>query len=138
MSDFLRQLGAERRDPPTPGGGRLVQSFWTDVINSHDPSAARDLMTDDYVQHTPGIAQGPDGFRAFLTQLLAESTGMRADVTGLPEIDDLVVSATTVEFDTPPPGWSTPTQLVDVFRIRGDRLCEHWDLTVTADPSTPS
>lgn len=106
----------------------LVLRFWDEVINAHDPAAARALMSDDYRQHASGIAQGVEGFEAFLRETLDASEGMKAEVRGLLEVDDLVISSTVVRFDRPPPGWEPTNDLVDVFRHREGRLCEHWDL----------
>jgi predicted SnoaL-like aldol condensation-catalyzing enzyme len=106
----------------------LVVRFWTEVVNAHDPDAARQLMADDYRQHAAGIDQGPDGFVAFLTGVLSTSQGMHATINGLIEIDDLVISTSTVTFIEPPPGWAGSNELVDVFRIRSGRLAEHWDI----------
>lgn len=128
--DFLTSLGI-MRPPSMPGAAdseALVRAFWSDVINAHDPEAADRLMAADYRQHTPGIDQGPAGFKAFFRAVLTESKGMRAEMTDALSVDDLIICRTTIRFDEPPPGWANAQSIVDIFRVAGGRLAEHWDL----------
>jgi predicted SnoaL-like aldol condensation-catalyzing enzyme/predicted ester cyclase len=126
QTSFGRALGIGV--PPDPAvGERLVRAFWNDVINKHDPAAADHIMSPDYRQHAEGIAQGPEGLKAFLSRVLAQSRGMRATVGSIASAGDIVVSRTTVSFDTAPPGWAASQEIVDIFRTDGQRLTEHWD-----------
>lgn len=127
QAGFRAQIGLDREPDPARGEA-LVRRFWEEVVNAHDPEAARALMAPDYRQHAAGIDQGPDGFVAFLARLLGESEGMRARVEAVLPAGRLVVSRTTVAFDVPPPGWAASQTIVDVFATDGDTLTEHWDL----------
>jgi predicted SnoaL-like aldol condensation-catalyzing enzyme len=126
-ADFGAELGIGA--PPAKGkGAALVRAFWDQVINAHDPDAADTLMAPDYRQHAAGIAQGPVGFKAFLRDVLANSTGMRATVLGVIEAEALVISTTQITFERPPEGWDAKQVIVDVFRTNGQQLLEHWDM----------
>ncbi|SHG84051.1 nuclear transport factor 2 family protein [Marivita hallyeonensis] len=127
QAEFGAQLGIGAL-PPLGSGEMLVRSFWSKVINAHDPDAADALMAKDYKQHAVGIGQGPEGFKAFFRDVLASSQGMKAEVLGLIEAETLVVSSTRVSFDVPPEGWSASQTIIDVFRTDGMKLLEHWDM----------
>ncbi|PTX53878.1 putative SnoaL-like aldol condensation-catalyzing enzyme [Litoreibacter ponti] len=127
QAEFGAQLGIGAL-PPLGDGEKLVRGFWSKVINAHDPNAADALMAKDYKQHAVGIAQGPEGFKAFFRDVLASSQGMKAEVLGLIEAETLVVSSTRISFDVPPEGWSASQTIIDVFRTDGMKLLEHWDM----------
>ena len=98
------------------------------MIDAHDTVAVDALVSADYRQHAPGIAQGPEGLKAFLRETFSASTGMRSEVHDVVSTGETVVSRTTVRFDVPPPGWAGEQTIVDVFRTDGTRLTEHWDM----------
>ena len=105
-----------------------MEALWRDVIDAHDPNAVDRLVAPGYRQHAPGIAQGPEGLKAFLRDIFDDSEGMRAEMTDAVAVDDLVICRITIRFDRPPEGWSAEQSIVDVFRHDGTRLTEHWDL----------
>ncbi len=114
---------------PAPGPGEiLVRRFWDEVINAHEPDAADVLMSASYRQNAPGIAQGPEGFKAFFCEVLQNSRGMRAEVVAVIDTGPVVVSSTDIRFDAPPPDWPARLRITDVFRTDGRRLTEHWDI----------
>ncbi|ODR99295.1 hypothetical protein AUC68_04685 [Methyloceanibacter methanicus] len=127
---FRSTLGLSEGPPAGPGEA-LVRRFWKEVINGHNPDAADALLSPDYRQHAPGIAQGPEGFKAFFRDLLEGSSGMRADVLAIVDTGAIIVSLTEISFDVPGPGWPRQLRIVDVFRTDGDRLTEHWDTSGT-------
>jgi predicted SnoaL-like aldol condensation-catalyzing enzyme len=126
QASFRRALGLDVQ-PEAKAGEQLVRRFWSEVINAHDPAAADMIMSPDYRQHSAGIGQGPEGFKAFLTEVLASSSGMHATIRNIAAVGDIVVSRTTVEFDSPPNGWAKSQEIIDIFRTDGRRLREHWD-----------
>lgn len=133
QAGFRAQMEAGRL---AGAGETLVRRFWDEVINAHDPEAARALMASDYRQHADGIAHGPDGFIAFFREVLGDSMGMKADVLHVIEADDLVISSTEIAFESPPPGWRASQVIVDVFRTNATHLLEHWDMAAARATST--
>ena len=127
QADFAAQLGIGA--PPAPGPGEaLVRAFWDDVINAHDPDAADKLMAPTYRQHAAGIAQGPEGFKTFLRDVLGDSLGMKAEVLRVIDTGEMVISTTRITFSVPPEGWQPSQVIIDVFRTDGTHLLEHWDM----------
>ncbi|MFQ6553018.1 ester cyclase [Aestuariibius insulae] len=124
--DFLIALGVGA--PPEPeAGAALVRRFWTDIIDAHSIDPVNEIISPDYRQHADGIAQGPDGLKAFLTDTFTASRGMRAEIHDIVSTGEIVVSRTTVQFETPPPGWDPSQTIIDIFRTDGRHLTEHWD-----------
>ncbi|KIT16760.1 nuclear transport factor 2 family protein [Jannaschia aquimarina] len=114
--------------PDPQSGERLVRRFWDEIINAQMIGVVDDLMSHDYRQYADGIAQGPEGLKAFLRETFEASEGMRAEIHDIVSTGEIVVSRTTIRFDSPPPGWATEQTIVDIFRTDGVRLTEHWDM----------
>ncbi len=125
---FLRMRGtmaitrpADRTSDDRPQRNKaLVLEAMTSLFQRHDASAVERLYAPDYIQHNPNIPQGRDALQAI--------------VAGLPEHvfyepglivagDDLVAIHGRIR------GWAAEPQIaVDLFRIEGGKLAEHWDV----------
>ena len=120
-------------DPSSPSVSRsvtneessraLVVDFYDRFFNHHDVSAA-DVIADAYKQHNPQVPDGKapfvDYFRGYFEKNpLARNRIVRSAVT-----DDLVylhVHATNGDGDR-------GQAIVDIFRVRDNRIVEHWDV----------
>lgn len=107
---------------------QVVLDVWARIFNGHDLAAADELIAEHYVQHTPGVAGGRSGFKQTFARYLAQSPELRAEVKSVVEIDDLVVIRGLIHMDQPPPGYTSPIEVVDVFRVADGQLQEHWEL----------
>lgn len=106
----------------------VVRALWSRVFNAHDLDAIDELVAQDYRQNTPGVPGGRDGFRAAFSRYLAMSPDLSAEMKSIVEIGDLVVVRGLIRMSTPPPGYTSPVEVVDVFRVSGGQLQEHWEL----------
>lgn len=101
-----------------------VLAFYEAGLNRKDADAACALIGERYVQHNPLIADGIDGFRAFVGSLRENFPELRAEVRRIVAEDDLVVAHVH--------GVRVPGQrgsaIVDVFRLEDGRIVEHWDV----------
>ena len=103
----------------------VVLAVWEDIFNAHDLSAIDRLVAVDYKQNTQGVPGGRDGFRAAFGQYLEMSPDLRVECKGVVQVgEDLVVIKGQVFMDTPPPGYQSPIDVVDVFRVRDGMICE--------------
>lgn len=107
---------------------QVVLDVWQRIFNDHDLDAADALVAEDYRQHTPGVAGGRSGFKATFAAILARSPDLRVEPRGVLEIGDLAVIRGRVFMGNPPPGMASPIEVVDVFRVSGGMLQEHWEL----------
>jgi predicted SnoaL-like aldol condensation-catalyzing enzyme len=103
---------------------RTVLAFYEAGLNQKDFEAASKLIGEHYVQHNPLIADGLDGFRAFVDYLKEAFPGLRAEVKSVFAEDDFVIAHVH--------GVRVPGQrgsaIVDIFRLEDGKIVEHWDV----------
>ena len=105
----------------------VVISLWTKIFNEHDVEYADEIVAEDYRQHTEGVPGGRDGFKTTFRRYLEMSPDLRVEMKSIVEIDDLVVVRGNVFMSQPPPGYTSPIEVVDIFRVREGKLQEHWE-----------
>ncbi|AXS40795.1 ester cyclase [Breoghania sp. L-A4] len=105
-----------------------VLAIWDRIFNGHDLSAADELVAEDYRQNTEGVAGGRDGFKKTFAMYLAMSPDLRVEPKAVQEIDDIVVIRGTVFMGNPPPGVTSPIEVVDIFRVADGMVQEHWEV----------
>ena len=113
---------------------RVVQKFATSVINAHDVAAVDELFTQDYRQHTPDGKQLPAAafkqFAAAMFQAFPDVTVTFSPM--LSEGDKIAVIGTASGtqtgsfFGMPPSGKRISWKEMHIFRIRGEKIAEHW------------
>lgn len=113
----------------------LVRRLFEEVFNDGQVQAISSLVRDDYVQHNPMVGAGADGLEAFVTELRRVFPDLHFTIEDLVAERDRVVARVSVtgthsgEFiGIPATGRFVHTQSIDIFRIAGDRLAEHWDV----------
>lgn len=112
-------------DPRLEEHKQTVLAFYEAAINDKDFEAASKYLGDEYVQHNPRIADGIDGFRAFITELKETFPNLRAEVKRIVAEGDLVMAHVHGIRVPGQPG----TAIVDIFRLAEGRIVEHWDVT---------
>ncbi len=106
----------------------LVLEAMTALFQRRDVAAVERLYALDYVQHSPDIPQG----REALQSLVA---GLSADVHYEPGL--IVADGDFVAIHGRIRGWAeAPQVVVDLFRIEGGKLAEHWDVLQDEVPAT--
>ncbi len=125
---FLRMTGTltvtrppDRASDDRPERNKaLVLDAMTSLFQRHDASAVERLYAPDYVQHNPGIPQGRDALQALVA-------GLSPDVHYEPGL--IVAEGDLVAIHGRIRGWADePQVVVDIFRIEGRKLAEHWDV----------
>lgn len=133
---FLRMTGAfavtrpadQVSDDRPERNKALVLEAMTSLFQRHDATAVERLYAPDYIQHNPGIPQGRDALRALVE-------GLSKDVHYEPGL--IVAGGDLVAIHGRIRGWADAPQIVvDLFRIEGGKLAEHWD--VLQDEATTS
>jgi predicted SnoaL-like aldol condensation-catalyzing enzyme len=133
---FLRMSGtftitrpADRPSDERPQRNKaLVLEAMTSLFQRHDASAVERLYAPDYIQHNPDIPQGRAALYALVSNL---SQAVHYEPGLIVAEGDLVAIHGRIR------GWAdTPQVVVDLFRIEGGRLAEHWDVLQNEVPST--
>ena len=117
----------------------MVRAFVTEVFINHDLSVLDQYLRDDYVQHNPDVPQGKEGFRQFFEQTFKAMPDFKYTLKALVADEDQVwVYSTSAGTHTDgdwlgvgPTGNSLSFDVVDMFRIQGGKLAEHWDVADT-------
>jgi predicted SnoaL-like aldol condensation-catalyzing enzyme len=104
---------------------QTVLDFYEAGLNQKDFHAAAKLLGDSYVQHNPRIADGIEGFEAFLATLRQDFPDLKAEVKRVFADGDHVIAHV---YGVRVPG-QPGTAIVDIFRLDGNgRIVEHWDV----------
>jgi len=104
---------------------QTVLAFYEAGLNRKDFPAAAALIGERYVQHNPRIADGVDGFEAFLATVRQDFPALRAEVKRIVAEDDLVIAHVHGVRVPGQPG----TAIVDIFRFDPvGKIVEHWDV----------
>ena len=104
---------------------QTVLDFYEVGLNQKDFHAAAKLIGDRYVQHNPRIADGIDGFAAFLATLRQDFPELKAEVKRIFAEADFVIAHV---YGVRVPG-QQGTAIVDIFRLDPNaKIVEHWDV----------
>ncbi len=103
---------------------RLVSEFYDLAFNRHRPlEAAAKYLAPDYKQHNPSVADGRKGFvDAFGGE--PKNAQSRIELKRLIAEGDLVVIHSLGRLNPKDRG----VAVVDIFRVKGDTIMEHWDV----------
>lgn len=112
------------RDLATEEANRaLVVEFYDQFFNEHN-IAASDVIAEDYIQHNPNVPDGKAPLVSFFSGYFAENPESRARIVRSAADGDLVwlhVQSTNGEEDL-------GEAVVDIFRVEGGMIVEHWDV----------
>jgi len=107
---------------------QIVFEAITGLFNKRDASVLDTHFDPDYRQHNPMIGNGVAALRALAPQL---SPNLRYTPGMIVEDGDIVMIHGRYE------GWAEkPMVAVDIFRVQGGKLVEHWDVLQEEVPAT--
>ncbi|HYC97836.1 nuclear transport factor 2 family protein [Brevundimonas sp.] len=132
-------------DPAVARNKTLVFDFWREV-QAGDLTNLDRYMDENYIQHSPGVASGRAGFRAFFEGRGGAARPVKPTIDNLVSLvgeGDLVVMALRREMPDPRnPGQTYTTTWFDMFRVVDGKISEHWDYGLVrapaANPGSPS
>lgn len=102
----------------------LVLDFYAKVCNARSTALLGDFIADDYIEHNPGVEGGRAAVAAFLNQIFSALPDISFTVARVAAEGDLVM----VHFLLRRTSNDRGTAVVDIFRIAGGKLAEHWDV----------
>jgi predicted SnoaL-like aldol condensation-catalyzing enzyme len=118
---------------------KVVREFYEEIFRKHNLAVTDRYMHDDYIQHNPDADQGLKGFVEFHVGFFAAIPDHYAKVNEVVAEGDLVYVYNTITgthtgqgfLGLPPTGHKVKYDVVDMFRMRDGKLCEHWDVADT-------
>lgn len=112
-------------DPPAAATTQLVLSFIEAFYNDKDFERAGELLSEDFVNHHPGVGVGRqrtiDTFRRWVAE---PQPGFSLVVRRTVAEGDLVVTHAHAR----PAPEADGAVVVDIWRVEGGRLVEKWDV----------
>ncbi|MBW8243708.1 nuclear transport factor 2 family protein [Muricauda oceani] len=108
----------------------IVCKAMDELFHQKDSTAIERYWHESYQQHNPSMGNGHEGLRDLLPVLEA---GFHWKPGIIVEENDIVITHSLVY------GWGpTPVIVVDIFRMEGGKIAEHWDVVQEAVPANKS
>mgnify|MGYP001792735936 CR=1 FL=1 len=114
----------------------LVTSYMNEVwVHRNTEAASKYISADTFIQHNPHLDNGLDALAGFLPHLfnnmMPEGTW---EVKRVIAENDMVVVHSLAK----PTPVALGMAVVDIFRVVGDKIVEHWDVTTDVPEKTVS
>jgi predicted SnoaL-like aldol condensation-catalyzing enzyme len=103
---------------------KTVLAFYEAGLKRRDFEAASQFIGPRYVQHNPLLADGVEGFKAFLGLLSERFPGWKVDIKRVFAEDDYVIAHV---HGIREPG-TRGSAIVDIFKLEDGKIVEHWDV----------
>ena len=104
---------------------KIVRDFYELAFNQHKPTeAAKRYIGDRYVQHNPHVPNGAEAFYGYFEGFFKDHPKSRVEIKRVLADGDLVVLHLHSIADESDRGRA----IVDIFRVEGSKIVEHWDV----------
>ncbi|MEM8901684.1 MAG: nuclear transport factor 2 family protein [Bacteroidota bacterium] len=110
----------------------LILSFYKEVIGNRNADLAKEIISEDYIQHNPMLKTGLTGILEaieFLKNIPIKKPS-RSPIRRIICDQDFVATQLLVEVG------NTKQVVIDLFRVDGGRIQEHWDAIETYPAET--
>jgi predicted SnoaL-like aldol condensation-catalyzing enzyme len=101
---------------------QVVAEFHELALNRKDAAAAAAHLGSRYVQHSPELADGVEGFQAFIEQYRKKFPDARSEIKRVFADGDYVV----LHVHAVPAPQARGQAMVDIYRLAEGRIVEHW------------
>jgi predicted SnoaL-like aldol condensation-catalyzing enzyme len=103
---------------------KVVVDFYEKGLNQKDYDAAAKYFGPRYIQHNPGAANGPEGFKRLVTFLKEKFPNSHSEIKQVIAEGDLVVLHVHSKREATDRGRA----IVDIFKVENGKIVEHWDV----------
>ena len=119
----------------------IVRAFVEEYQEKRDPDAFERFLSPDVIDHTPmpGAPAGAEGVRLIFEMLWSALPDMRVEIHQQIAEGDMVATRKSFVgthrgtlFGVPATGRVVHLDLIDIVRVQGDRIVEHWNLVDAA------
>jgi predicted SnoaL-like aldol condensation-catalyzing enzyme len=112
----------------------LVMAMFDAVLQPLDADRVDEFISPDYVQHSALAPPGRESLKAFLRNARSESPDAVHDIKrSFVDGDHVVVHYHVRRW----PG-DVGFAVIDIFRVEGGMIVEHWDVLQPIDPNRPN
>jgi predicted SnoaL-like aldol condensation-catalyzing enzyme len=103
---------------------KVVLEFYEQAVNRKDFEAASKYLGSQYIQHNQMAADGPEGLKRFIRYLREKFPNSHSEIKRVFVDGDYVILHVHAVRE---PG-TRGVAIVDIFRLRGGKIVEHWDV----------
>ena len=103
---------------------KIVVDFYEKGLNQKDYDAAAKHFGPRYVQHNPGAANGPEGFKRLVGFLKEKFPNSHSEIKRVIAEGDLVVLHVHSKRSPDDRGRA----IIDIFKVENGKIVEHWDV----------
>lgn len=114
-----------------PANKALVEQFFR-AVESRDRQTVIRIVREDYIQHMPNIPSGRAAILNYIDMMTPKGKGVMPKFARVVTEGDLVV----VHFRREDP--NGPVATMEIFRIQGGQIAEHWAVTEAIPPEETS
>jgi len=111
-----------------------VARLFDQVLGPLDADMVDRFIAADYIQHNQSVGQGTTPLKALLRQIRAETPEAVHDVKRMFADGDHVIVHYHVRRWPGDRGWA----VVDIFRLAGGLIVEHWDVVQDLPETSPN
>jgi predicted SnoaL-like aldol condensation-catalyzing enzyme len=111
--------------PQEEANKKIVLEFYDAAINQKDFDKAKQYFGARYTQHNPNAADGPEGLKAYIDFLKAKFPNAKSEFKKVFADGDYVIVHVHAVRE---PG-TRGLAIMDIFRLEGGKVVEHWDVS---------
>jgi predicted SnoaL-like aldol condensation-catalyzing enzyme len=101
---------------------KLVSNLYQEVFGDKNIDAVDKYLADNYIQHNPGVADGKEALKAALKVWFKGAPKEKID------IQHIGADGNFVYIHTKSKQGNKTVSVMDIFRIDGNKIVEHWDV----------
>ena len=113
LEDTLRMENANKK---------LVADFYQQLFGDKDVSAIDKYIGNVYIQHNPGLPDGPEALKAGATQWFKGAPKEKID------IQHLAADGNLVFIHLKSKNGEKVNSVIDIFKVENGKITEHWDV----------
>ncbi len=101
---------------------KIATTAYQRIFGDLDIAAIDEFISEDFIQHNPTIADGPDGVKNLVQMLISQGV-MKQKIN----FKHTVAQKDTVFLHSRYEMAGKEWRFIDIYRIDKDKLVEHWD-----------
>ena len=112
----------------------IIREFYEVLFDNKDIDGAAEkfISPTNYIEHSPEILEGIEGFKKSMKHMIEGSPGYVMDVKKVLADGDLVVVHGKTSL------FGKPIAFVDIFKMKDGKVIEHWDVIQEIPTNSPN
>jgi len=115
----------------TEANKTLVRAFYEDILMKGKKEKLADYFGDTYIQHSPGLGDGVEGFSRLVGMVATPNSPIKFD-----KIHKVLGEGNFVLVMSEGAFRGKPSAFYDLFRVEGGKVVEHWDAIEAIPPKS--